>query len=53
MSEENRKIVIVVGAGASCDFVVSEDKKLITPAIRALAKASIKKINGNFLVFVQ
>ena len=27
MSEENRKIVIVVGAGASCDFVVSEDKK--------------------------
>jgi hypothetical protein len=27
MSEENRKIVIVIGAGASCDFVVSEDKK--------------------------
>ncbi len=27
MSEENRKIVIVIGAGASCDFVLSEDKK--------------------------
>jgi hypothetical protein len=27
MSEEDKKIVIVVGAGASCDFIVSEDKK--------------------------
>jgi len=27
MSEGNRKIVIVIGAGASCDFAVSEDKK--------------------------
>ena len=28
MTEEKQKIVIVIGAGASADFVLSEDKKL-------------------------
>jgi cellobiose-specific phosphotransferase system component IIB len=28
MSKENNKIVIIVGAGASCDFVATQEKKL-------------------------
>ena len=28
MTEEKQKIVIVIGAGASCDFMASEEKKL-------------------------
>jgi hypothetical protein len=28
MTEEYKKIVIVIGAGASCDFIASEEKKL-------------------------
>jgi hypothetical protein len=28
MNEEDKKIVIVIGAGASCDFIASEEKKL-------------------------
>jgi Fe-S cluster assembly protein SufD len=33
--------------------IIEQDKRLITPAIRAVANENEKKIIGNFLVFVQ
>ena len=42
MSEENKKIVIVIGAGASCDFVGSDKSKYDYSF--PLGEALIKKI---------